>query len=882
MKKLYLLLLSLLTAVGAYADRYELWGSFNNWAAGIIFDQVGTQYEIPDLRAREAANCTFAEFEVRIYTDYTTQPREIWGANGTNLLTPDNNNWYQTAKVASNTPKSSPIKTSGFIDQYQENGTAMGNSYKIIYNANHQIKAVKDKSGFAYGTMALPEILYLAGNFDGNGWKWRKTCEDQTDEDKELGRSRYRVEVPAETDAFFILSSDGTKTSFDDQTGNGSLFAANYNDKNMYNSTQVLLHQNNTQNVLKIPAYKNKCTYEIRVFHYQGTVGMVRLSETGEEIEIGVGAGFYFYGDMNRWSSNDLDGKKIEESDIGVKPSLIWENDEYFLSKEEIAQYWQFVSCTLPKNITVKDNNGNKDDGKNWFMLDFADLQDEYGHTGRLCGQFKITAGNKGDEANLGVRDPGNSLGYLIEKKISPISEEENVELILDELFKPDHGSGLGNIQLGCNYVENAKIYLKVPDDRTNGTYYMIITGEPKYIYAYYTYIGKERLRAPETTHLTYYDQLNYFINYHGWNDADLGSAAGFNPDNVYNWELLEDDDIPEYRGRKLEGAKKVWRKLIPYTATHRFPVELSTTVSREDGSLFPYQRIECEDQWFIESDPVDIYFRYEDGHEPDWVRYNTYIEQLDHNNGTTIGRQWYTNESTGLISNGESAYPTQWCAMRRVTDENDVVWFKSTSTVSGTYAGGSNVIFQTSEPFLYPEGGVLASETAQDDAFLNGEDLFYVVPSGRDRIENPRVELLYSHLKGTYSIQLAKAGEDLQINAEYFRDGVLDTSYRGNVTYSFAIYKAGIYIDGTQPENMRLDPLLQRSFNVTEIPGDHSTNKYAPFYDIPASFFTQHGAGWYRVRVQVRRENVTYTAYDVIPVFPTLDDYTDQYGSNN
>lgn len=669
---------------------------------------------------------------------------------------------------------------------------------------------------------SFPNPIYLGLNNGIDHWKFNYTGTYNST----YNETTFDAEIYANPSYFTFTSETGDATSFD----NNKSIMWGPSTKDQVISVGEAPTISKTENCFKFTGDPGK--YTITVNHETGAVTIAW------EGYIQIPSGYYFYGDMNRWSCTSNAGMTIEQKFIDADPASIWGDDadnQKFLSEDEIKEYWQFYSCEkseLPE--ALKSTNGT------WYILDFKNLADDMGHIGRLCGQFKITKGITSqavseDDNQWGMDGVGVNATYII-----------NCAVSVNSLYDVKKGKGLGNLHLNSSYVDNAVLYFNPT------TTQIYITGDPVNIYAYYSIAGETDFSAPATTQFADLSQRLYYVNTPSWNDT---GDSSYNPDGIYNWEKVTDTDVLANAGINTEVYSVAWRKLLPLGAAHRFPVEFNATVSCRNGSMFPAQRVRCADIFFFEADPVNVYFRYEDDHLPAWVRTNAYLETYQAGTGIVTGYTYFASGSSDA---------SKWLATELVSaaapgETQSHNWFKTITPISGNYISGSYALFQTAEPLSYPYGGLYAQGFNKTETKINGDDLWYVVPCGHDRDHN--IEILYSHLKGTYQLRTDHADHDFQINAELFINDELDTTFHGDVTYSFEVFK-------TQDDGS-LETMCSRTFDEgVETHGDNS--KYAPYFNISAEDISNnYGAGWYQIKVVVKKGSNTYTAYDVYPVFP-------------
>lgn len=547
---------------------------------------------------------------------------------------------------------------------------------------------------------------------------------------------------------------------------------------------------------------------------------------------------YYFYGDMNRWSLNQNCGDKVNINSLGGDDltSAIWPiaaTIPNWCTQAELDEKWLFHECgadyKLPDKISGQTG---------WYYLDFTDIEDAEGNKGRLCGQFKFTMGyfNNNNANNWGPGGDGASLDYLKNK------------ININEVYTGgEKGVDKRNFQLNCSYVTGSSegrgpvLYFNPSANDGKGSIY--IDGTPNYIYVYYVkvdsrsddpaedeVIPSDGTPMPTDWEISDLSQENYYANSKGFNAGSLSSAnqdANFNVDHMYDWEAVEN---VSYNGVTYS---KAYRKLIPYGATHRFPIEFNIKVRNTKGLYFPSVVVGCKDIWFIEAD-VNVYFRYADStHQPTWVAYNAFANNLG---------------ADGTVTSQSFAY-SSWKAMETVEakdprDGQTYTWRKSPKPLPMSFASGSYALFLTSESAIYPFSGTQATAQNLAEVAINGRDLYYVVPEN-----DPDLEILYSHLKGSYN---CNDDERLQINAELLdENGDLVTTYgEDGVVYSFGIYKDGNLMAPDAKEDGE-DENTKSGFNPEPF--------YTPQIDGPGNYF---------IVVRAVKDGVVHTSTDIYPVF--------------
>lgn len=557
---------------------------------------------------------------------------------------------------------------------------------------------------------------------------------------------------------------------------------------------------------------------------------------------------YYLYADMNRWSLNQNAGdaitiRNLAEADI---TTTVWPNDQFgnstapkYCTQEELDRDWKFEKCSAPDGQT----------GDDWYKIDFAarGIKDALGNVGRLCGQFKITKGfYKDNNTNnwgpkLADQSDASVINYL-QNKI-------DINSLYTDFQK---NSGLQNFQLNCSYVQDAVLYFNPTDNK------IYLTGTPVYKYVYYVVssgttttdgrVNSENTQLPQAWELSDMSQENYWANSKGFNDGSdyygISKDANFNIDNMYQWELVTNPD-DDYHGTKFT---KAYRRLIPYGAMHRFPIEFNVRLRGANGTEFDKQAVVCDNIWFIEAS-VNLYFRYESGYLPSWVGYNAFTYHYDGEGVHDYDMFAYSDDAATSKTN-KWQLATGPVSAQGPDDSHEWLYFKSHKSLPLNYASDTYAIFLTAEGAVYPTLGTEATGDELMKSAINGVDLFYVVPD-----EIAEVGILYSHLKGSYCKDREGVGaEVLQIQAEFFNeDGTLDTTFKNEDTkYAFLIYK---YDDSTK--SLRL---------IANSGTGSDPYVYDPYFDWADSVNVD--AGYYHVVVKVKKNGVEYKATDNYPIF--------------
>lgn len=517
---------------------------------------------------------------------------------------------------------------------------------------------------------------------------------------------------------------------------------------------------------------------------------------------------WYFYGDLNWWSivgNNAGDPQTIVNIDSTVdKTAETFLKGERYMTIEELDRDWRFTPCEAPDGAPEDARDG-------WWMLDLSDKTDSDGNPGRLCGQFKIVSGFW-DAADFGPST---------ESQGGP--EYFNHGLSAGQLYEATYYSNSfnGNFYMNNAYVEGAKIYFRrsrehdVPRGdlgQYEGKGYVLIDAPEDAVHDIYTYyIGPTGTSADPAPSATSFNDLSQYI-YYSEKDQYVASTG------KYEWEYVAPAII---NGREYpDGA---WRKLIPSGAAHRYPIEFNVSVAKTDGTFFPAVRIECRDILFSEQ-VVNVYFRYENGYEPEDVTFNVRRTPID-DEGFLLPDEYLSGNRSQFISMTPGH-------IEREPSGRCVRWFACPTPLPIDFAQQNCfVAFATADGGEFPDALFDAADLSAME--MHGHDFYYVVPAEGE------VHLLYSHLPGTY--HLGQTDAQLQIQAEFIEeDGSLRTSYDA-VGYTWQIAAP----DGTVTETATTCPFLDYT---PSIPGDYTVmvgteadGRYAASVDIyrvyPAEF---------------------------------------------
>lgn len=555
--------------------------------------------------------------------------------------------------------------------------------------------------------------------------------------------------------------------------------------------------------------------------------------------ERGGAVGFYLSGDINTWCSvhdrnweyqhtvNNTTGKEgyvgyfCHEENGGFDYRQD-DPDHLYLpwpSVKDINRHWRFVPAKpqdkYPGYGQVVDNfttrSGRNLGSGEWYTLDLAanGASDFHGHAGRLCGQFKIIQGDVYSDNCYATSGGANDAYYNNVIKTGQTNYNTN-----------NKASGLGNgqnLSTQATYIDNAVIYF----NSKNGN--IVIEGDPVDAYVYYAVIGRDAdgnpvtdFSAPKRTKLTTLSQANYFA-------ADEPFENSRKLENLdFSWEEVTNVPYTLTDGTEII-LPKAYRKKIASALAHRNPAGYTVTVSRQNGSLFPQQRIDCGDVWFIESETY-AYFRYASdplNKRPGLQAYfNAWTDQFD---------------SNGIITDKKRYQSREFAEMEWIDEVNDIDmpakyseyrgmgWFRTKQPIHRDFSIGGYAMFADNYGGFYPAGAPSVGQDIKEEMKLQGVNFFYVVDL------SPRVRILYDKLNGTYAVhrdgQIDASepsyyqpetneyiysyldGEQasnysrqgsvfrtpyvLQINAEFLHEGTtdIDTSYKQGIQYRFRVY---------------------------------------------------------------------------------------------
>ena len=553
---------------------------------------------------------------------------------------------------------------------------------------------------------------------------------------------------------------------FDVYDENPTLFISGvYNDLTATWGTGATVHASNDSEKM-IFIYNDGFKTDLATGRYtiyfrpaDGNVWIVRIGDVGPKEEnpvTEVTGQYYFYGDMNDWSSLKNAGwpyrvysydDKYHEHDLSAE--VFKGRDVRHVSDDELRSKWMFKRVTnSDAHQGYRDFLGSGWDG--WYVFDLANIADG-GRRGRLCGQFKITMGDHDNENCWGLSGE-HSVDYY--KKVLKTGSANELKL--------EKNVWLQNIQLDDNYVENAVLYFHP------GNKVVKVQGTGHQIYVYYAHSNGEAVSADVLeTEMIVESQLNYLVNDSGYNGEEDFVNVGGNDGGAFRWEAVTN---VEYRDKTYANAL---RRRIPTGATHRSPTEINVQTFRDDEIDYPAARVLCDNIWYIK--PVAenyVYFRYDDDlatQSLDWVSYNVFNYTYNKNNMVEKINYLFggTREKDGdqpSITSGQYAV-MQLVQHQNPADNQAYWWWKSPMPIPSQFASGSWVIFGESRGGVYPVERIDSDDEALGNVQLDGHDLYYVATTR----ETP--SLLYSHLNGTYSktANTSDVNKTIQINAEMY-----------------------------------------------------------------------------------------------------------------
>lgn len=564
---------------------------------------------------------------------------------------------------------------------------------------------------------------------------------------------------------------------------------------------------------------------------------------------------YYLTGDVNLWSdlhkrntSRDTYGRAgLFEGEGSGASTFIYEQDAVdhpylsFASIEQLNTLWRFERTTEKPPVEVSHNDP-------WYKLDLKanGAGDLDGHIGRLCGQFKICCGSLETYA-FGVgaspdedwyRDPEHYENYW------------GNTIHVGQLYTAIC-SGKANFLPYNSAIDNAVIWFAPRGGNSGNPCEIIITGDPVDLYVYYASTLDDQFDAPQYTHLVISDQINNFpatepfVNSVKWDNGIEGAGnLGFD----YSWERYAGDDGSGVDYSPANGSAShhfpyVWRKRIPSSIIHRTPMGFVVSVTHgyvgddvtaTEATYFPRVRIGCNDLWFIDSE-INLFFRFDDpglmANDAFKVYYNAWNNRYDAE--SSLVSPHYLSDTFMPMAKSAEGVDEQHSAWE---------WFKTPTPIPSRFASTGHAMFATSMGGFYPVGGWRGASEDIAMAALHGTDLYYVVGESNDR-----VELLYSHLKGTF---VEGQSDYVQINAEFFIDSPDQWNHR--------------------QLNTTLGEGVQYLFSVTDMEGNEIASSQwqrEPFFDWDV---TQCGSGLYQVLVKVTEHGSIFTASDIYPIFPS------------
>lgn len=665
---------------------------------------------------------------------------------------------------------------------------------------------------------------YIFGDFDGSGtWQYYPLNKEND--------THYYNQITSNTNQIKFLIRDNNGDyykwySTDDRNANGNIENGGYSIPLAKNEGgDIILGDNKTVTI------KNNQVY---YFDYYPADNWIKITENNTNSKSPANpvlpenfrtqGDFYFYGDLNRWSSLDSDvaGKEITVKNgkgDDVTDDIYPNGAPTHFTVDQLQKNWKFQKA----EGALASGSYSWDWG--WYVLDMSKAVDTEGHKGRLEGQFQIIKGKREEDSwgfNYDKTKPNDYFAKAI---------KVGTPAYLDKVSGTTQ-----NLHLDNNYIEGAKIYF---NPTTNQIY---VTGSGKDSYVYYT-ANRDDVCQPYFWEILDVSQDNYYTN-----------ASEFNTKSA--WEKLGSQ---EYQGVTYS---TVWRRRIPAGATYRYPISINVLVKNDAGNLtFPQAQIMGEDIWFVENN-VNLYYRYDDDAATNsltWVVYNAFNKNFDSAGVPESydyafgGRGLSLKDAQPLIKDGKWGVAIK----RPLNDEEkakvpeeykvhaDGSWWVSPVVLPYEFTSNTWAMFGDSRGAVFPAEREKAIDEDLNSVQIRGNDVFYVVPTTN---QNP--EIVYSHLNGSYSL---KDHHTIQINAEFFNpDG--ETPYEllndlsANVTYNFDIYKDGVWVGGTGTQE--------------------ATNAYKeePFLEWNPT--TTGGTGFYFIVVKAKYNDEIYTSTDVYQVF--------------
>ena len=647
-------------------------------------------------------------------------------------------------------------------------------------------------------------------------------------------------------------------------------------------------------------ANKNKCnaTNDALNNHW------LAIEEAGD-VDIPASGDFYFYGDMNRWSSFDNASQRIKvfravDNDVPEADRHDYAEEVFeapyptYFSKEVLERDWKFK----PVDAAHKWSDADISDNSDWLYLDFTNLYDGQGHRNRLCGQFKLI----NDGHHLGK----NRLSYNAESNdvqnntSSAESSYYNGALVANATTSASYAYDQGNrpnIVLEANYVKNAVLYFNPT------TKQLLLKGDPCYNYVYYGIVGGSPVASDITSSVMNNDnQYNYFINTKGYNGTTGFTSGNGNPlsGKNYTWEevtsqtQLNDANGAAYwvNGKiNYKGLEftKVLRRRIPSGATHRYPLQVTVGLQDKD-TKYDNVRVLCDDIWFINTEKADVnvYFRYDDDEitkNLGWVGYNAFKEVIDENMVLTGHNYLYggyraNKDADPSIHGGDYAmmqlvtFDANNNLDGRIAPENYGTWWASKTALPLEFSNNTYAIFAESRGGVYPAERAAADRNDLERVAVNGKDLFYVATT------KTTPSILYSTLNGSYSIKKSTTeGNGLvQINAEMYdpetmsNDNPTLISDMAQVKYRFEIWKDGhlLRVSGKGEEDGK-DGFKYDENGYSVKPFYNWIMNDGPTEDVDSSVFDGQflgNPGYYFIVVKALYNGVVYTAQDTYALY--------------